>query len=231
MGLKEVTVPVYSAENAPTNIRGGLVMSWQVWTAFGIFLGTCANLIVADVGPIAWRLQLGSAFIPAVPLLLGVYFCPESPRWLIIKGKHRKAYESLLRLRNSPLQAARDLYMIHATIVEEKNMIDASGFAKTDNFFVRFFELFTVPRLRRATQASGIVMIAQQMCGSKFTILIFIFSLTKFLTTCNLHSQHHCFLLINNLLIGGSRQYSCTSGIFRVRAHQFRLCLASCMDH
>lgn len=32
MGLKEVTVPVYSAENAPTMIRGGLVMSWQMWT-------------------------------------------------------------------------------------------------------------------------------------------------------------------------------------------------------
>jgi len=30
MGLKEVTVPVYSAENAPTSIRGGLVMSWQI---------------------------------------------------------------------------------------------------------------------------------------------------------------------------------------------------------
>ncbi|KAJ5906517.1 Major facilitator superfamily domain general substrate transporter [Penicillium subrubescens] len=165
MGLKEVTVPVYSAENAPTNIRGGLVMSWQLWTAFGIFLGTCSNLVVANVGDIAWRLQLGSAFIPAVPLLLGVYFCPESPRWLMTKGRHRKAYESLLRLRNSPLQAARDLYLIHATLVEEKKMLEASGFAKTDNMFVRFFELFTVPRLRRATQASGIVMIAQQMCG------------------------------------------------------------------
>jgi hypothetical protein len=35
MGLKEVTVPVFSAENAPAVIRGGLVMSWQVWTAFG----------------------------------------------------------------------------------------------------------------------------------------------------------------------------------------------------
>jgi MFS family permease len=35
MGLKEVTVPVFSAENAPTIIRGGLVMSWQIWTAFG----------------------------------------------------------------------------------------------------------------------------------------------------------------------------------------------------
>lgn len=36
MGLKEVTVPVYSAENAPTNIRGGLVMSWQLCKYFVI---------------------------------------------------------------------------------------------------------------------------------------------------------------------------------------------------
>lgn len=36
------------------------------------------------------------------------------------------------------------------------------GFSKNDNFFVRFIEIFTVPRIRRATQASGIVMIAQQ---------------------------------------------------------------------
>jgi len=35
MGLKEVTVPVFSAENSPPLIRGGLVMSWQIWTAFG----------------------------------------------------------------------------------------------------------------------------------------------------------------------------------------------------
>lgn len=72
MGLKEVTVPVFSAENAPANIRGGLVMSWQLWTAFGIMLGFSANLAVYQVGNIAWRLQLGSAFIPAVPLVIGV---------------------------------------------------------------------------------------------------------------------------------------------------------------
>ncbi|KAJ5182719.1 Major facilitator superfamily domain general substrate transporter [Penicillium capsulatum] len=164
MGLKEVTVPVYSVENAPTNIRGGLVMSWQVWMAFGIFLGTCANLAVVNTGKIAWRLQLGSAFIPAVPLILGIWFCPESPRWLIIKGKHRRASESLLRLRNSPLQAARDLYMIHAQLVMEKEMLHQSAFSKSDNILIRFVELFTVPRLRRAVQASGIAMIAQQMC-------------------------------------------------------------------
>ena len=164
-------MPVFSAEVAPTNIRGGLVMSWQVWTAFGIFLGTCANLAVVNTGAIAWRLQLGSAFIPAVPLVLGVWFCPESPRWLISKKNFAKAYRSLLRLRNTPLQAARDLYFIQAQIVQEEVLIEESGFAKTGNLFTRFIELFTVPRLFRATEASGIAMIIQQMCGSKLYTL------------------------------------------------------------
>lgn len=167
MGLKEVTVPVFSAENSPAVIRGGLVMSWQLWTAFGIFLGTCANLAVVHVGRITWRLQLGSAFIPAIPLVIGIFFCPESPRWLMKKGKHNKAFKSLARLRNTPLQAARDLYYIHAQLVAEEMLIEEKGFAKSDNFFTRFFELFTIPRNRRAVQASGIVMIAQQMCGSR----------------------------------------------------------------
>lgn len=143
-------------------------MSWQVWTACGIFLGTIANLAVVNTGRIAWRLQLGSAFIPAVPLVIGIYFCAESPRWLLKKGKVAKAYRSLLRLRNTPLQAARDVYFIHAQLEHERALLVETGLIKTDNFFTRFIELFTIPRVRRATQASGVVMIAQQMCGSKF---------------------------------------------------------------
>lgn len=123
---------------------------------FGSF---CANLAVYQVGPIAWRLQLGSAFIPAVPLLVGIYFCPESPRWLLKKGRYQAAYKSLLRLRNTPLQAARDLYYINAQLVEETSIIGKS------NYVTRFIQLFTIPRVRRATVASGVVMLAQQMCG------------------------------------------------------------------
>jgi MFS family permease len=167
MGLKEVTVPVYSAEVAPKAIRGGLVMSWQVWTAFGILLGTCANLVFVHSGSIAWRLQFGSAFIPAVPLLLGIWFCPESPRWLMKKRRLPQAYKSLLKLRNSPLQAARDLYFINAQLGYEDSLLEQAGLSKNTNMFTRFVEIFTIPRLRRATQASGIVMIAQQMCGSR----------------------------------------------------------------
>jgi len=84
------------------------------------------------------------------------------------KGRHSQAYKSLLRVRNTPLQAARDLYYVHAQLNLEEILIEETGVAKNDNFFTRFMELFTIPRLRRATQASGIVMIAQQMCGSKF---------------------------------------------------------------
>ncbi|CAO1596963.1 MAG: hypothetical protein LQ349_003116 [Xanthoria aureola] len=159
MGAKASTVPIYAAENCPAAIRGGLVMSWQMWTAFGIFLGFCANLAVYKVGDIAWRLQLGSAFIPAVPLVVGVYFCPESPRWYIKKGRYQDAFGSLCRLRNTPLQAARDLYYIHAQITEEARIIGKN------NYVTRFIELFTIPRVRRATLASFVVMLAQQMCG------------------------------------------------------------------
>jgi MFS family permease len=133
----------------------------------GIFLGTCANLAVGKTGAISWRLQFGSAFIPAVPLLLGVYFCPESPRWYISKQKYTKAWKSLLRLRNSPVQAARDLYYIDCLLSHEEVLVKEAGLKVESNMFTRFIELFTIPRVRRATWAAGIVMIAQQMCGSE----------------------------------------------------------------
>ncbi|PHH85973.1 hypothetical protein CDD83_10910 [Cordyceps sp. RAO-2017] len=159
MGTKASTVPIFAAENSPAPIRGALVMSWQLWNAFGIFLGTCANLICMRIGPNSWRYQLGSAFIPAVPLVILVYFCPESPRWYIKKNRYADAFRSLLRLRNNPIQAARDLYYIHVQLQVE------SEFIVHGTYIGRFFDLFTIPRVRRATLASFVVMIAQQMCG------------------------------------------------------------------
>ena len=74
---------------------------------------------------------------------------------------------SFLRLRMAPVQAARDLYYAHVLLHREKKLVEESGLQVHSSFFTRFIELFTVPRVRRATQASGIVMIAQQMCGSE----------------------------------------------------------------
>jgi len=159
MGAKGSTVPIYAAENAPASIRGALVMSWQLWTAFGIFLGTCANLAMVHTGKNAWRLQLGSALLPAIPLIIFIFFCPESPRWCMKKNRYAQAYRSLVKLRSNPLQAARDLYYIHSQLEIEKEIMGES------NYVTRFIQLFTIPRVRRATLASFTVMIAQQMCG------------------------------------------------------------------
>lgn len=85
MGLKGATVPIFASENSPASIRGALVMSWQLWTAFGILIGTTANLVVCEWTN-AWRWKLGSACLPAVPLVLLIYSCPESPRWYMSKS-------------------------------------------------------------------------------------------------------------------------------------------------
>ncbi|KAI1805046.1 hypothetical protein F4811DRAFT_247299 [Daldinia bambusicola] len=158
MGIKASTVPVYAAENAPASIRGALVMSWQMWTAFGIFLGTAINLAVFN-HPLNWRLMLGAPFIPAVPLLCLIYLCPESPRWLMKKNRYPEAWNSLVKLRNNPIQVARDIYYIHAQLAIEHQIVNRS------NYVTRFTELFTIPRVRRASIAAFTVMIAQQMCG------------------------------------------------------------------
>ncbi|OLN92178.1 putative polyol transporter 3, partial [Colletotrichum chlorophyti] len=142
MGAKASTVPIFAAENSPAPIRGALVMTWQLWTAFGIAAGTAANLAVAKTGDIAWRLQLGSAFIPALPLAILIYLCPESPRWFIKKNRYADAMKSLLRLRNHPIQAARDIYYIHTQLQVEAEIVGRSNYAK------RFLELFTIPRVR-----------------------------------------------------------------------------------
>lgn len=158
MGVKASTVPIYAAENAPASVRGALVMSWQMWTAFGIFLGTAINLAVF-YHPLNWRLMLGAPFIPAVPLLCLIYLCPESPRWLMKKNRYAAAWKSMLMLRNNPIQVARDIYYIHAQLSIESQIIGRS------NYLTRFTELFTIPRVRRANIAAFTVMIAQQMCG------------------------------------------------------------------
>lgn len=77
-GCKASIIPVFAAENSPAYIRGGLVMSWQLYTALGIMLGFAANLVFYHVGTIAWRLQLASAFLPAVPLALFVGFLHQT---------------------------------------------------------------------------------------------------------------------------------------------------------
>ncbi|KAI4095252.1 MAG: hypothetical protein LQ339_007311 [Xanthoria mediterranea] len=159
IGAKNATVPIYSAEMAPARIRGALVMFWQLWVVAGIFLGFCANVIVKDTGSISWRLQLGSAFIPSFILGIGIFFCPESPRWLMKHGKIARGYDSMRRLRAHPIIGARDYYYSYVIYKEELKLARGAG------YFARLWDCFAVPRIRRANYGASTVMIGQQMCG------------------------------------------------------------------
>ncbi|KAJ9193046.1 hypothetical protein DTO021D3_4952 [Paecilomyces variotii] len=160
IGSKSSTVPVYAAECSPPPIRGALVMMWQMWTAFGIMLGNIMGVAFMSLSDdLSWRLMLGSTVILPIIVCAQVYFCPESPRWLIEHGKINKAFQSFRVLRNSDIEAARDLYYAYVGIELEKKV------NKGKNFFTMFIELFTVPRNARATLASWIVMFMQQFCG------------------------------------------------------------------
>ncbi|CAG7554751.1 unnamed protein product [Fusarium equiseti] len=160
MGVKGSTVPIYAAENAPAAVRGALVMSWQMWTAFGIFLGTAFNLGIFHLkGDINWRLMLGAPCIPAIVLMLLIYFCPESPRWYMKKNRYPEAWKAMLKLRHDPIQVARDMYYISCQLEIEKHLTGNTNYA------TRLTQLFTAPRVRRATLAAFTVMVAQQMCG------------------------------------------------------------------
>ncbi|KAK4083366.1 hypothetical protein Purlil1_10777 [Purpureocillium lilacinum] len=163
IGPKSSTVPVYAAECSPAPIRGALVMQWQMWTAFGIMLG---NIMGVAFGPstgispsLGWRLMLGSTVVLPLIVCAQVYFCPESPRWYIQHNKVGKAFRSFQRLRYSNVQAARDTYYTYVGVELEREA------NKGKNLFTQFIELFTVPRNRRATWATWILMVGQQFCG------------------------------------------------------------------
>ena len=81
-----------------------------------------ASLITQDAGRITWRLQLGSAFIPAVPLAILIFFCPESPRWYMKKGRMQDAWKSMKKIRHTEVQAARDLYYAYIQFMEESKV-------------------------------------------------------------------------------------------------------------
>jgi Sugar (and other) transporter len=99
-----------------------------MWTAFGIMLGDLLDLAFYFVPNkhgatgLNWRLMIGSAGIPALIVCCQVLWAPESPRWLIGKGRYEDAFNELCRLRFSRVQAARDLYYIHVLLEVENEV-------------------------------------------------------------------------------------------------------------
>ena len=109
VGAAALIVPLYLSEIAPTEIRGAVSSLNQLMIVTGILVAYVVNALLADAG--AWRWMLGLAFIPSVVLLVGMYFMPETPRWLVSRGRDDDARDVLRRNRDEEAveQEIRDI--------------------------------------------------------------------------------------------------------------------------
>ncbi|MGH3089587.1 MAG: sugar porter family MFS transporter [Rubrobacteraceae bacterium] len=96
VGLASLIVPLYIAEIAPPDTRGALVSLNQLMITIGILLSYVSGVALAPVE--GWRWMFALAVIPALILFIGMFFLPETPRWLFENGQTAKARGVLRRV-------------------------------------------------------------------------------------------------------------------------------------
>ncbi|POS62108.1 sugar porter family MFS transporter [Parasaccharibacter apium] len=110
MGLSDFCTPLYLSEVARTEQRGAMVSLYQLLKTIGIFLAFFSNSWFAPSG--AWRSMMVVEAVPAVVFLV-IFLClPQSPRWLMLKGREEEALETMTKLRDAPSQARQELKAI-----------------------------------------------------------------------------------------------------------------------
>lgn len=103
IGIASGLSPMYIAEVAPASVRGKLVSLNQLTIVVGILGAQIVNwLLVSDDTAWnierAWRWMFWAAAFPACAFLLLALFIPESPRWLVMKGRTDKAFATLTQI-------------------------------------------------------------------------------------------------------------------------------------
>ncbi|CAB4278848.1 unnamed protein product [Prunus armeniaca] len=102
IGLAVTLVPLYISETAPADIRGSLNTLPQFLGSGGMFLSYCMVFGMSLMNSPNWRLMLGVLSIPSIIyFLLTVFYLPESPRWLVSKGRMLEAKKVLQQLRGT----------------------------------------------------------------------------------------------------------------------------------
>lgn len=122
IGLASMLSPMYIAEVAPAEKRGTLVSFNQFAIVSGILIVYFVNYLIALgaeeawITSTGWRLMFLSGVIPAAIFLFMLFFIPESPRWLVIKGNETKAASIIGRISNSE-SAKKEIAAVKASIV------------------------------------------------------------------------------------------------------------------
>ncbi|XP_048227472.1 sugar carrier protein A isoform X1 [Ricinus communis] len=120
IGFGNQAVPLYLSEMAPTHLRGGLNIMFQLATTSGIFTANMVNYGTHKLESWGWRLSLGLAAAPALLMTIGGLLLPETPNSLIEQGLHEKGRNVLEKIRGTKHVDA-----------EFQDMLDASELANS----------------------------------------------------------------------------------------------------
>ena len=122
IGLLSATIPNYCSEVAHPKIRALLtgLQQWQIGLGF-----VCAQWVgygcsLVD-GPFSWRFPLSFQVLPALILACGIWFLPESPRYLAERGEEVSALATLKRLHSDPNLVDSEYTLIKQTLEAEKS--------------------------------------------------------------------------------------------------------------
>lgn len=167
IGIASGLSPMYIAEIAPSNVRGRLVSLNQLAIVLGILGAQIANYLIAEPIPVGtlvppadswnvthgWRWMFWSAAFPAAAFMLLVLFIPESPRWLVMKGRAEKA-SAILKNIGGAAYAKAEIQAVHA--------LDANADAARQGGLKVLFS-----RPYRLVLVLGVVIaVFQQWCGT-----------------------------------------------------------------
>ncbi|PSS05327.1 MFS sugar transporter-like protein [Coniella lustricola] len=193
LGSATVVVPMFSSEMSPPEIRGRIGSFFQWFYTFGIFTSYWVDYGVAlgEDTSRQWQIPIGLQLIPGALLGLGMLTLKESTRWLIRKGRHHEALESLQWIRADTSQIV-DEEMEDIRLGVEMETREREGFElkelvlQRDNF-KRVFAAFAIFLAQQATGATAFAYFGPQYfkllvgSGNKDLLLTAIFGVVKVL--------------------------------------------------
>lgn len=159
VGIEGGCVNVYISESVPASVRGNIVSLYQFNIALGEVLGYAVAAIFYEVSE-GWRYMVGSSLVFSTLLFIGMFFLPESPRFLVHKGRFGEAYSVWKRLRDVSDERNRleFLEMRQAALQEQEDR-------SRESTFELWSDLFRIARNRRALVYSVIMVTLGQLTG------------------------------------------------------------------
>jgi sugar porter (SP) family MFS transporter len=104
IGVSSFAVPLYIAEISPAKVRGRLVSMFQLMITIGILVSYLSDLFFADdANPACWRAMFYVGVAPAIVLFAGMWFLPETPCWLLLRGREAESRRALARTEDPAL--------------------------------------------------------------------------------------------------------------------------------